>query len=371
MVARLEADGDLGPGPVREALLALPREVLMPQAYVRRSAADEMPPRWELLDWAEPDDREELLAVLHGGQSVLIQHDGEPLLGRPRRGRSGGGMTSMSTVMSLTSSLLEELALRQGHRVLDIGTGAGVTTAVACHVCGDQTVVTLDRDPHVTEAARARLGALGYGPTLVSGNGEHGWPQQAPYDRILITYALPYVPQACVDQLAPGGRLLVHVTTSSPSWPALAVVTRKPDGRLQAQLRAVEYAHRAGHGMNRLYLSAAFRQRIAAGCAEESEARAFRSVQAPPPDEARGFWLALDALHPGLVRHWGAGGLVSAHLAAAPGCLPTRTALVPGASPPAAHATSGAKFTRPPHVGGPPARPRSTTSLSKKAGNSA
>lgn len=305
MVARLEAAGALDHGPVREALLALPREVLMPQAYVRRSAFDERPPRWDLLDWSEPGDRAELLAVLYGGESVLIQHDGEPLVGRPGGARSGGAITSMSTVMSLTASLLEELGLRPGQRVLDIGTGAGVTAAVACRICGDTGVVTLDRDRNVTEAAQARLGVLGYRPTVVSGNGEDGWPERAPYDRIFVSFALPYVPEALVDQLALGGVLLMHITTASPSWPALAVISRGLDGRIISQLRAVEFAHRAGHGRKQLFLSQEFRDRIETRRTDGAEARVFRSTEVPPPDEARGFWLALDALHPGLVRHRG------------------------------------------------------------------
>lgn len=145
MVARLEEEGTLGPGPVRDALLALPREVLMPQAYVRRSGPGEEVPRWDLLDWSAPLDRPELLGLLYGGASVLVQHDGEPLLGRARGTRSGASITSMSTVMGLTVELLEELDLRPGLRVLDVGTGAGVTAAVACQVCSDQGVVTLDR----------------------------------------------------------------------------------------------------------------------------------------------------------------------------------------------------------------------------------
>jgi hypothetical protein len=76
MVARLEETDSLRPGPVREALLALPRQALMPQAYVRRSAPDETPPRWELLDWSLPSDRPELLRVLHSGATVAVQHDG-------------------------------------------------------------------------------------------------------------------------------------------------------------------------------------------------------------------------------------------------------------------------------------------------------
>ncbi|MEU2601106.1 hypothetical protein [Streptomyces hirsutus] len=146
MVAQLEEERALGPGPVRDALLVLPREVLMPQAHVRRSASGETPPRWDLLDWAAAQERPEPLGLLYGGASVLVQHDGEPLLGRARGSRSGASSTSMSTVMGLTAELLEELALRPGHRVLDVGTGAGVTAAMACQVCGDRGVVTLDRE---------------------------------------------------------------------------------------------------------------------------------------------------------------------------------------------------------------------------------
>ncbi|MCX4633109.1 hypothetical protein [Streptomyces sp. NBC_01443] len=88
MVSGLEEAGDLAAGPVRDALLALAREVLMPQAYVRRSAPDEMPPVWELLDWARAEDREELRELLHSGGSVPVQHAGEAILGRVRaRGR--------------------------------------------------------------------------------------------------------------------------------------------------------------------------------------------------------------------------------------------------------------------------------------------
>ncbi|AYV32238.1 hypothetical protein EES41_36385 [Streptomyces sp. ADI95-16] len=82
MVARLEQEGALHRGPVREALLAIPREVLMPQGYVRRTELYEAPVQWQLLDWAVPADRAEFLDVLHCGESVLIQHDGEPILGR-------------------------------------------------------------------------------------------------------------------------------------------------------------------------------------------------------------------------------------------------------------------------------------------------
>ncbi|MFF4541150.1 protein-L-isoaspartate O-methyltransferase [Streptomyces aureus] len=301
MVARLESRGQVRPGPVREALLALPRQVLMPQAYVRRSAPDEDPPRWDLLDWSRPADRDELLERLHSGDSVAIQHAGEPILGRAAGPRSGGVITAMSSTMGMTTDLLQLLDLRAGQRVLDVGTGAGVTASVACFVCGDGGVVTLDIDPHVTTAARERLSALGYRPAVVGGDGVTGWPEAGPYDRIFVSFAVPRVPEALVEQLAPGGLALMTVGTSSPSWPGLAVIRKRPDGTVEAELRAVEYGHRAGAGFDRLFLSAPFLATITT-----SDGWTQRSRIPPPADTARGLWLALDALHPGLVRLFGA-----------------------------------------------------------------
>ncbi|MDX2828169.1 hypothetical protein PV416_45755 [Streptomyces ipomoeae] len=266
-----------------EALLALPRQALMPQAYVRRSAPDETPPRWDLLDWSVPEDRDELLRVLYSGDSVAVQHDGEPLLGRARGTRTGGAMTSMSSVMGMTAELLLELDLEPGQRVLDVGTGTAVTAAVACFVSGDARVVTIDRDHHVTSAA-ARLADLGYRPTVVTGDGEAGWPCRAPYDRVFVSFAVPRVPPALVEQLAPQGQLLATIGTSSPSWPGLAVITKTAQGRVEGELRAVEFGHRAGWGWDRLFLSAAFREQMAT-----AEGVTVCGYRLPPPRQARGF----------------------------------------------------------------------------------
>ncbi|MFI5986843.1 methyltransferase domain-containing protein [Streptomyces sp. NPDC051555] len=307
MVARLEDEGALHPGPVRDVLLELPREVVMPQGYARRTALEELPVQWQLLDWSVPADRPEYLEVLYCGESVLVQHEGEPMLGRTAGLRqTGGTMTSMSSGMFMTAVLMEQLQLRPGLRVADIGTGAAVTCAIISSICGDQHVVSIDRDPHVTEAARHHLAALGLHPTLVTGDGEAGWPDRAPFDRIFASYSLTRVPAAWLEQLAPDGTALLHLTTGSPSWPALAVISKGLAGQVTGELRPVRYGHRAGHGLDWIFLKKSLRDRIEA----RESATLTHSRQAPPPDTARGFWLALNFLNPGLVRNGGAEDLV-------------------------------------------------------------
>jgi hypothetical protein len=79
------------------------------------------------------------------------------------------------------------------------------------------------------------------------------------------------------------------------------VITKPARGRVEGGLRAVEFGHRAGWGWDRLFLSAAFREQMAT-----AEGVTVRGHRLPPPREARGFWLALDHLRPGLVCNFGA-----------------------------------------------------------------
>ncbi len=138
--------------------------------------------------------------------------------------------------------------------------------------------------------------------TVVTGDGTAGWPDGAPFDRIFVSFAVPRIPSALVDQLAPGGRALMTLGTSSPSWPGLAVITKTATGELVAELRAVEFGHRGGMGFDRLFQSADFRERITTHGGRWTQ----HSRLVPPADTERGMWLALDYLHPGLVRHFGA-----------------------------------------------------------------
>lgn len=120
----------------------------------------------------------------------------------------GHGQTiSQPFIVALMSDLLDTTA---EHRVLEIGTGSGYQTAVLAQLC--RQVYSLEVIPQLSEAANKRLQSLGYrNVRLRCGNGYEGWPEQAPYDGIIVTAAAPYVPDALFEQLKPGGRLIIPI----------------------------------------------------------------------------------------------------------------------------------------------------------------
>lgn len=293
MVARLEADGVLRDPAVRSALLEVRREELLPSAYVRRNPPGEQPGVWQLLDGAHPDDRAEWLGVLYGGASVRVQHDGESLFGRARGMVTGGRITGVTSVVAMVVDTLQSLRLQRGLSYLELGTGAGIAAALVCHIVGADAVTTVESDAHLADAARSGLAALGYRPHVVVADGRGGCPGRAPYDRIAATFAVPYLPVAWLDQLADDGLLLATVTTTSPSWPAQAVVRRR-GGRINATLVGQSSGHRPIHGYEWMSTHG-LRVGAPPGCSRAS-------TVAPPGMQEYGFWLALSHLVPGLLR---------------------------------------------------------------------
>ncbi len=126
----------------------------------------------------------------------------------------------------MVALMAQELQLKGGEKVLEIGTGSGYQTAVlAAMGC---SVYTVERLEPLATSAQTRLEAMGCeGVHLRVGDGTLGWPEEAPYDRITVGAGGPRVPPALVEQLADGGILVIPV--GSEQFQELMVVVREGD----------------------------------------------------------------------------------------------------------------------------------------------
>src|SRR3954469_11145440 len=112
-----------------------------------------------------------------------------------------GQTISQPYVVALST---QELDVQPNHRVLEIGTGSGYQAAVLAQLC--RMVYTIERHKPLLGQAEARFRKLKLHNIVTRhGDGFQGWPEQAPFDRILLTAAIPEVPQTLTDQLKPGG----------------------------------------------------------------------------------------------------------------------------------------------------------------------
>lgn len=120
----------------------------------------------------------------------------------------GNGQTiSQPYMVALMTQLVRPT---RDDQVLEIGTGSGYQAAVLAGLV--QHVYTIELASELAETARARLGELGYrNITVRTGDGYAGWPELAPFDIIVVTAAPDHVPQPLLDQLKPGGRMVVPV----------------------------------------------------------------------------------------------------------------------------------------------------------------
>jgi len=100
------------------------------------------------------------------------------------------------------------LRVAPGHTVLEIGTGSGYQTAVLCAM--GVKVYSIERQRELFKLTSRLLPELGYTPKkLMFGDGYKGWPEQAPYDGVLVTAGAPFIPQALLAQVKIGGRLII------------------------------------------------------------------------------------------------------------------------------------------------------------------
>lgn len=116
---------------------------------------------------------------------------------------------SQPYIVALTAAALQ---LRGDERVLEIGTGSGYAAAVLAELAAE--VWSVERLRPLAEEAARRLNALGYTNVHVGvGDGTQGWPEYGPYDAIAVAAGGPQIPQTLLNQLGPGGRLVIPVGT--------------------------------------------------------------------------------------------------------------------------------------------------------------
>jgi protein-L-isoaspartate(D-aspartate) O-methyltransferase len=149
----------------------------------------------------------------------------------------GYGQTiSQPTIVAVMTEALE---LRGSERVLEIGTGSGYQAAVLSLLAAE--VYTIEIVDELADEARVRLVRLGYTNVHVrAGDGYKGWPDEAPFDRILVTAAPDELPRALLDQLAEGGVLVAPVGPNG--WTQRLLRCRKKGGRISTEdLGAVRF----------------------------------------------------------------------------------------------------------------------------------
>lgn len=120
----------------------------------------------------------------------------------------GHGQTiSQPYIVALMTDMLE---LAEDSIVLEIGTGTGYQAAILA--CLAQQVYSIERIPALTQAAQQRLEEMGYDNVETRcGDGYQGWPEKAPFDGIVVTAAAPFIPPALLEQLKPGGRMVIPI----------------------------------------------------------------------------------------------------------------------------------------------------------------
>ena len=176
LVQQLKEQGLIPSQAVEEAFIAVPRHIFVPEVDLKTAYSD--------------------------APVITKWQDGHAI-----------SSSSQPAIMAL---MLEMLQLRPGQRVLEVGAGTGYNAALIAHIVGETgQVVTIDVDEDIVEAAQTHLQLAGATHVqVVCRDGAEGWPEAAPYDRIILTVGSFIIAPAWHEQLSPGGRLLLplHLT---------------------------------------------------------------------------------------------------------------------------------------------------------------
>ncbi len=190
----------------RTALETVPRELFLSNGLFQFDGRQWTPVHRDRTDPGK------WLGLVYQDTTWVTQVDGAtaadatgPVTGRP---------TSSSTLPSLIVRTLDVAGIREGHKVLEIGTGTGYSTAILCSRLGDKNVYSIEYDTGLAAAAADHIQAAGYHPTLITGDGLAGHQDDAEYDHIVATCAVRHIPPAWIYQVRAGGT----ITTTISGW---------------------------------------------------------------------------------------------------------------------------------------------------------
>ncbi|MGW4047806.1 ATP-grasp peptide maturase system methyltransferase [Streptomyces sp. NPDC004721] len=200
---RLKASGDLDDPAWERAARGVPREAFVCDGFMRALPGTQP----TLYEPVTPAD-EGWLEGVYDDATLITQLDGH-VRAVNVTAPTGGDPTSSSTLPSLVLRMWQQLGVAGGQRVLEIGTGTGYSTALACHRLGDANVTSVEVDADNAERAAASLKQLGYAPTLLVGDGLDATVIDGDYDALIATCAVRHIPYGWLDQVGDGGTVLV------------------------------------------------------------------------------------------------------------------------------------------------------------------
>jgi protein-L-isoaspartate(D-aspartate) O-methyltransferase len=147
----------------------------------------------------------------------------------------------------IVAFMTEALACKASHKVLEIGTGSGYQAAILAELV--ESVFTIEIVEELGKQARGLLQELGYDNVRVHiGDGYRGWPEEAPFDTIIVTAAPDHVPQPLIDQLKPGGRLVIPV---GGMFQELLLITKTPEGVSEESILPVIFVPMTGEAQDK------------------------------------------------------------------------------------------------------------------------
>ncbi len=175
---------------VARAMMKVPRHVFVPSSYEREAYVDTPLP-------------------IGSGQTISAPH--------------------------MVAIMCDLLDLHEGDKVLEVGAGSGYHAAVVAEIVGKKgKVIAIERIPELAERARRNLEYLGYDNVIIIvGDGTKGYPPEAPYDKIYVTAAAPDIPKPLIEQLKPGGKMVIPVGRYEQY---LYVVEKDKEGRIRKKI---------------------------------------------------------------------------------------------------------------------------------------